>query len=254
MIENFQNRVPRILFSYWLIKMAATTLGETGADHFSKTLHLGYATASILFLAFFIFFLIWKLTVSRYTPVLYWLVFTSTSLAGTALCDFMDRTLGTGYAFGSAILLSSLLLVLVIWRRIEHSLSVEIILTDKAEIFYWLAFLISNTLGTAVGDYLADDLGMGFSGGATLIGGLLLVTVLFHYFTKISSILLFWIAFVLTRPFGATFGDFLTKPTIDGGVNWGTFGSSLFFLLMLVVLICRENRNQKLLEAGTNHE
>jgi uncharacterized membrane-anchored protein len=248
MNQKLNNRVPEIVFSYWLIKMAATTLGETGADHFSKTLKLGYLTSSIIFLGFFVGLLIWKLNIKKYTPILYWSVFTSTSLAGTALCDFMDRNLGTGYALGSAILLSLLVFILFVWKRVEGTLSVENIQTSKSEVFYWVAFLISNTLGTAIGDYIADDLKFGFLGGALLIGSILLAIVVAYYISKVSKILLFWIAFILTRPFGATLGDFLTKTNPEGGLNLGTVGSSLFFILALILLIFREHqfyRNMK---------
>ncbi len=187
-------------------------------------------------------FLIPKLLMKRYDPLIYWLVFTATSLAGTSMCDFMDRTLGLGYAAGSVILICVLLAILAIWRRVEGSLSVKRITTSKAEIFYWVAFLIANTLGTAVGDYLADDAGLGFAGGAAIISGLLIITALLHFFTKISSIFLFWIAFVLTRPFGATFGDFLTKSIEKGGLNLGTVGASIFFGVILVILIIREHK------------
>jgi uncharacterized membrane-anchored protein len=244
-IDNLTNRVPEILLSYWIIKIAATTLGETGADHFSHTLGLGYATVSLAFITIFVVLLLRKLSIKKYTPISYWLIFTSTSIAGTAICDFMDRTLGLGYAAGSAILLTLLLGILAIWHHFEKSLNVERIVTSRAEVFYWCAFLVSNTLGTAIGDFLADDLGVGFAGGATIISGLLLVTVLMHYFTKVSTVVVFWLAFVLTRPFGATFGDFLTKPIAEGGANLGTIGSSLFFLLILVILVIREHNGHK---------
>lgn len=153
----------------------------------------------------------------------------------------MDRSLGLGYALGSALLFVSLLAVLALWYYKERSISVEKITTARAEIFYWVAFLIANTLGTAVGDYLADDLGMGFAGGALLIGGILALITLLHYFTKISTIFLFWAAFVLTRPFGATFGDFLTKTHEKGGLDLGTMGASLFFVTILIVFVIWEH-------------
>lgn len=243
--ELKENRVPAIVFSYWAIKIAATTLGETGADMFSMTFNLGYASTSIIFLSIFLIFLITKLAIRKYHPTIYWLVFTATSIVGTAMSDFMDRTLGFGYAVGSLVLISLLVIILIIWRSVEKSLSVENINTPQAEIFYWIAFLVANTLGTALGDFLADSSGLGFAGGAMLISGLLVVTALMYYFTKTSRILLFWIAFVLTRPFGATFGDLLTKPIKSGGLNLGTIGSSIFFALVLVFLIFKEHTNMK---------
>lgn len=241
------NRVPAVLFSYWVIKIASTTLGETGADHFSKTLHVGYSSTSLIFLGLFVVSLFWKLKVKRYTPILYWSVFTTTSIAGTAMSDYMDRTLEMGYAWGSLFLVSLLSVILLAWYFVEKSLSVEKIYTTRAEVFYWMAFLVSNTLGTAVGDYLADDLELGFANGALIIGGLLVFLVFLFYTTKLSRILLFWLAFVLTRPFGATFGDFLARPFKDGGINLGTAGSSLVFLGMLMALLIKEHSSHKML-------
>jgi len=239
------NRVPLIVLSYWVIKIAATTLGETGADHFSHTMNMGYANASMLFMGIFLVLLLIKLAIKKYDPIVYWLVFTSTSIAGTAICDFMDRTLGLGYLWGSVILFIGLLVVLAAWYYKEKSISVEHITTPRAEIFYWVAFLFANTLGTAAGDYLADNAGLGFAMSAGLISGILAITALLHYFTKISPILLFWIAFVFTRPFGATFGDFLTKPVDHGGLDLGTLGSSAVFVVMLVVFVGLEHRAHK---------
>ncbi|HOP05653.1 MAG TPA: hypothetical protein PLF13_00035 [candidate division Zixibacteria bacterium] len=241
--ETFaDNRVPEIVISYWAIKIAATTLGETGADMLSMTFNLGYATTAMMFFGSFILLFTLKQFMKRYNPSVYWLVFTATSLAGTAMSDFMDRTLGFGYATGSMVLIGALLAILGIWRIVEKSISVEKIVTPRAESFYWLAFLIANTLGTALGDYLADTSGIGFAGSAILLSGVLIVTALLYYYTRISRILLFWIAFVLTRPFGATFGDFLTKPLASGGLNLGTIGSSVFFVAILLVLVLREHK------------
>jgi uncharacterized membrane-anchored protein len=153
------------------------------------------------------------------------------------MSDFMDRTLGLGYATGSLILVSLLIITLIIWKTVEKSLSVTNIKSFRGEIFYWTAILFSNTLGTALGDYLADNSGLGFSGGAIFIGSLLIIVVLAYYFTKISHVVLFWSAFVLTRPFGATFGDLLTKTHEKGGLNFGTFGSSLILFGILTILI-----------------
>lgn len=245
MKANLTNRVPEITLSYWVIKIAATTLGETGADHFSMTLNLGYATASLVFIGAFIGLLFVKLAIKRYDPIVYWLVFTSTSIAGTAISDFMDRTLGLGYGLGSVLLVGMLLATLAIWYHKDKSISVERITTARTEVFYWTAFLIANTLGTAAGDYLADGAGLGFVVSAAIISGLLILTFIFHYYTKISIILLFWIAFVLTRPFGATFGDFLTKPLEHSGLNLGTAGASLFFVVILTFFVWIEHKSHK---------
>lgn len=239
------NRVPHIILLYWIIKIAATTLGETGADMFSMTFELGYGLTIGLFMAVFIFFLIIKLAMKRYEPLMYWLVFTASAIAGTAISDYIDRTLGLGYAGGAVLLLTLLVAILGLWYRQEKSISVENIRTFPAELYYWLAFLIANTLGTAAGDYLADGLEMGFMTSAALIAGLLALCTLLHYYTKVSSILLFWTAFVLTRPFGATFGDLLTKQPDNGGLGVGTVGASIIFGVILIVALMREMKAEK---------
>ncbi len=240
------NRVPQIILIYWVIKIAATTLGETGADMFSMTFDLGYAATILIFLGVFVVLLAGKLAIRRYEPVLYWVVFTATAIAGTAISDFIDRSLGLGYSAGSCLLLGLLILILLIWRQSEKTIAVEEIRTSRAELFYWLAFLVANTLGTAGGDFMADALGLGFLHSAAIISGLLAGIALLHFYTKTSGVILFWLAFVLTRPFGATFGDLLTKPVDHGGLNLGTIGSSLFFLIVLVLAVMREAKLEKL--------
>jgi len=230
-------KLPAITFSFWVMKICATTLGETAGDLLSMTLNIGYGVSSVILLSFFLATLVTQLATKKYHPVIYWAVILSTSTAGTTLSDYMDRTLGLGYATGSLILVSLLAITLFTWRATEKSLSVTNIRTLRGEIFYWTAILFSNTLGTALGDFLADDSGLGFGGGALLIGSLLLVITLCYYFTKMSHVILFWMAFVLTRPFGATFGDLLTKSTEKGGLNFGTIGSSAILFLILAVLI-----------------
>ena len=239
-------RVPQIIILYWIIKIASTTLGETGADMFSMTFKLGYATTIMIFMATFLLFLGIKLSLKRYEPFSYWLTFTATAIVGTAISDFIDRTLGFGYAVGSLILVSLLGFVLYFWHKKDGSLSVEKIYTAPSEIYYWIAFLIANTLGTAAGDFLADDLGIGFVQSATLISLVLLSLVVLHYYTKISKVFLFWLAFVLTRPFGATFGDLLTKPLKQGGLDLGTIGASSFFTIVLVLALVLEVNYDKI--------
>ena len=230
-------KLPLITAGYWVIKICATTLGETGADHLSMTLNLGYAASSLIFIAVFFLTLGFQLSSRKFNPLIYWLVFTSTSVAGTTMSDFMDRTMGLGYAAGSVILVVLLAVTLAAWYFSEKSLSVTNIRTRRGEIFYWVAFLFANTLGTALGDFLADSSGLGFAGGAILISSLLVLTLAGHYFTRISSIALFWIAFVLTRPFGATFGDLLTKSHAQGGLGLGTQGTSLVLVALLAVFV-----------------
>ena len=239
------NRVPHIILLYWIIKIASTTLGETGADMFSMTEKLGYGTTILMFMGLFLIFLGIKLSMKRYEPITYWLTFTATAIAGTAISDFIDRTLGLGYATGSAILITMLLVILLLWYLREKSINVESITTAPAEVFYWLAFLVANTLGTAAGDFVADQLGLGFADSAMIFTGSLVIIALLHYFSKTSGVLLFWLAFVLTRPFGATFGDWLTKPLHSGGLNLGTVGASLFFALILVVAVGRETHLER---------
>ncbi len=239
-------RVPQIIILYWIIKIASTTLGETGADMFSMTFKFGYATTIMIFMAIFLLFLGIKLSLKRYEPLTYWLTFTATAIVGTAISDFIDRTLGLGYAVGSLVLVSLLGIVLYFWHRIDGTLSVEKIYKTSSELYYWIAFLIANTLGTAAGDFLADDLEIGFMQSATLISIVLLTLVVLNYYTKISKIFLFWLAFVLTRPFGATFGDLLTKPLDHGGLDLGTIGASTFFAVVLVLALILEINYEKI--------
>ena len=231
------NKLPAITLSFWIMKICATTLGETAGDLLSMTMNVGYAVSSAILLSVFFATLVVQLTTKKFHPIIYWAVILATSTAGTTMSDFMDRTLGLGYATGSLILVSLLIATLIIWKQKEKSLSVTNIKSTRGEIFYWTAILFSNTLGTALGDFLADDSGLGFAGGAILIGSLLAVIVLLFYFTKVSHVILFWLAFVLTRPFGATFGDLLTKTHEKGGLNFGTIGSSLILFTILVVLV-----------------
>lgn len=230
-------KVPEITAAFWIMKICATTLGETAGDLFSMTLNIGYALSSLLLMGVFIVLLQMQLHAKKYNPLLYWSVILATSTAGTTMSDFMDRTLGLGYAVGSLILITLLVTTFIVWKKTEKSVSVTEINSFRGEVFYWIAILFSNTLGTALGDFLADNSGLGFLGGALLIGSVLILIILAHYFLKVSAILLFWLAFVLTRPFGATFGDLLTKPLEKGGLNFGTIGSSPLLFAILMVLI-----------------
>ena len=232
-----KNKVPQVTLLFWVMKIAATTLGETAGDLLSMTLNVGYAMSSMILIGLFFASLAAQLKSEKYHPLLYWTVILSTSTAGTTMSDYMDRTLGLGYAKGTLILISILTCIFIYWRASAHSFSVKNITSSKVETLYWTAILFSNTLGTALGDFLADSSGLGFAGGALLIGSLLLLTVLAYYLTQISRTLLFWIAFVLTRPFGATMGDVLTKPIAKGGLNFGTIGSSAILASILVLLM-----------------
>ena len=236
------NKLPAITLAFWIIKICATTLGETAGDLLSMTLNVGYLVSSLILISVFLVTVIAQLFTKAYQPWLYWLVILSTSTAGTTMSDFMDRTLGLGYAKGSLILFSILLAIFGFWRVTQGTLAVDAIRTFQAELLYWVTILFSNTLGTALGDFLADDSGLGFAGGAFLIGGLLGVVVLLYYCTRLSRVALFWIAFVLTRPFGATMGDVLSKSPEKGGLDFGTIGSSLVLASLLVVLFFVANR------------
>lgn len=227
------------------MKICATTLGETAGDLLSQTINVGYAVSSIILIGFFAITVAYQLASKKYHPWLYWAVILSTSTAGTTMSDYMDRSLGLGYPKGSLILVTILLTIFLVWHFSGFSLSVKQIKTFKVELLYWTAILFSNTLGTALGDFLADSSGLGFAGGAVLIGGLLLLAVLATYFTKISRVFLFWVAFVLTRPFGATMGDFLVKSHEKGGLNFGTIGSSEILGTILVAFVIYSNLKAK---------
>ncbi len=231
------NKVATVTLAFWVMKICATTLGETAGDMLSMTLNIGYAISTILLMSLFLVSLLFQLRSREFHPLLYWLVILTTSTAGTTMSDYMDRTLGLGYAMGSAILVSTLVLILAIWLATEGSLQVSHVSSRRTEVFYWSAILVSNTLGTALGDYLADDSGLGFLGGAVLIGSIIAMIALLYRYTSINRIAIFWAAFVLTRPFGATFGDLLTKPLLKGGLGFGTVGSSAVLAVILIVMI-----------------
>ena len=237
---RYINKIPELTLLFWITKITATTLGETGGDLLAQTLHVGYGISTLIFFAFFLVTVILQLASKRYIPPLYWAVIVATSTAGTTMSDYMDRTLQLGYAKGALILVTILIVILMTWKLVEKSLSVDHIQSFRGEAFYWTAILFSNTLGTALGDFLADDSGLGFGGSALLITSVLALVVLAYFFTRISRVVLFWIAFVLTRPFGATFGDLLTKPHDQGGMNYGTKGSSLILFTLLILLVIYE--------------
>ena len=241
-------KLPELTALFWLTKIVATTLGETAGDLLSMRLNVGYAVSTLILFGFFIIMVSIQLWRKNYSPCTYWFVILATSTAGTTMSDYMDRTLGLGYAKGSLLIVTVLLTVLLLWKLTQKSLSVTSITSRKTELFYWTAILTSNTLGTALGDYLADDSGLGFAGGALLLGSVLLLLVAMHYYTKNLEVFLFWAAFIVTRPFGATFGDLLTKTTVKGGLNFGTIGSSLLLFLILLSLILYESKfyNQRI--------
>lgn len=239
------NKVAAVTILFWLMKIVATTLGETLGDFISMTLNLGYVVGILVTLAFFVIIVAVQLNVKKYIPAIYWLVITGTTTLGTEISDFIDRTLKTGYLAGSLILLSGLLISLFLWYKKYGNLEVYPVFERNKELYYWTAILFSNSLGTAFGDFLSDNLGLGYMTGALITGLIILIVIALHYFTKINHVLLFWIAFVFTRPFGATFGDLLTKPLSKGGLDLGTFNASLIsvFLMILMIFISQKRHN-----------
>ena len=223
-------------------------LGETAGDLLSMTLNVGYAASTIILMGVFVITVVLQLAAKGFHPFLYWAVILSTTTAGTTMSDFMDRTVDLGYPAGAAILITILLSILALWRIYVGSLSVDNIKAPKVEAFYWTTILFSNTLGTALGDFLSDSSGLGFAGGALLITGTLAVIVLAHYFSRISKTTLFWAAFVLTRPLGATVGDLLTKTHEQGGLGLGTVGSSAIlgaFVVACIVFVASKDKGRR---------
>jgi uncharacterized membrane-anchored protein len=231
------SKVATVTLAFWVMKICATTVGETGGDLLSMTMKVGYLTSSLILVGFFLVALAAQLAARRFHPFLYWAVILATSTAGTTMSDYMDRTLGLGYATGSAILVGLLVAVLAAWRLSLGSIAVDQIRDRRAEAFYWVAILVSNTLGTALGDYLADSSGLGYGLSNLLIASGIALTALAYRFTSLSRTALFWAAFVLTRPFGATMGDLLTKAPDKGGLGIGTLGSTLVLLGLLVAVL-----------------
>jgi len=239
------NKVAKITLIFWLMKVVATTLGETLGDYFSMTLNLGYIVGIAITAAFFLVVLTTQLTVKKYYPVIYWLVIVGTTTLGTEISDFLDRTWHLGYTWGSVLLITCLLLTLLLWYKKYKNLEVYPISEKTKELFYWTAILFSNSLGTAFGDFLSDDVGLSYLTGALVTGGIILVVVMIHYFTRINHVLLFWIAFIFTRPFGATFGDFLTKPLDKGGLAFSRFTSSMISVAVMALLLVVANSQHK---------
>ena len=211
------SKVPVVTLGFWIIKIAATTLGETGGDAVSMSLNLGYAVSSVLFIGLFVVAVAAQIAVRSFHPFLYWLVVIATTTAGTTMADFADRSLGIGYAGGTTMLFALLMAAFSTWYRLAGSVSVDTVNSPKIEMFYWVAILFSQTLGTALGDWMADT-GLGYEGGALVFGAGLAVVAAAYFFSNVSRTLLFWSAFILTRPLGATVGDFLDKPLDHGGL------------------------------------
>ncbi len=236
-MSRLPSKVPVVTLAFWIAKVLATTLGETGGDALSMTLALGYGISTLVFLGFFIVTVTLQVRARSYHPILYWAVVVATTTGGTTTSDYIDRTLGLGYVKSSALLLSAVIVILLVWWRTTGAVAVDNVTSRKDETFYWLTIVVSNTLGTALGDFVADSAGVGFERGALVFAGLLLLVVLAYRFTKLPRSALFWAAYVLTRPLGATVGDTLTKPLAAGGLNLGRISSSLVMLAAIVVLV-----------------
>jgi uncharacterized membrane-anchored protein len=227
-------KVPEVTLLFWIIKVAATTLGETGGDAVSMSMHLGYLVATGIFLVIFLIAVTAQIKSSRFHPFLYWVTIIATTTVGTTLADFADRSLGIGYAGGASLLLALLIASLVIWYRSEGSLAVSTVSNPKAEMFYWVTIMFSQTLGTALGDWTADSADLGYGGSALLFLGLLAVVAAAYFWTRISRTALFWTAFVLTRPLGAVVGDFFDKPHAEGGLALSRYTASGVLLAFIV--------------------
>ncbi len=249
-------KLPEVTLAFWIMKNAATTLGETAGDMFAQTFKIGYFLTTIALFAIFVVTLVIQLKSRRYNPFFYWTVILSTSMAGTTISDFMNRDastkylpegekqlgwgpqgLGLGYGTGAAILVAILVGIFVIWKLTGLTFAIKDIDTFGGEVLFWAAILVSNTLGTSTGDWLSDSSGLGYLGSNAIVTGALILLLAFKYVPWISNVLLFWLAFVLTRPFGATAGDYLTKPVAKGGLNLGTIGSSAVLLVILLALM-----------------
>jgi uncharacterized membrane-anchored protein len=244
MNSDVLNKVPRVTLGFWIVKILATTLGETGGDALSMTLALGYAVSTLIFLAFFVVTLSAQVASRRYHPLYYWSVVVATTTVGTTTSDYFDRTLGLGYVKSSVILFSLVLAILLVWHFTTGAIAFDRVTNKRDEVFYWVTILVSNTLGTALGDFVATDLGLGFERGALVFAGLIGLVAALHYFRAAADSVLFWSAYVLTRPLGATLGDTLTKPPHEGGMGLGRITSSLVIAALVAILVTVSTRRQ----------
>lgn len=236
-VEKTLSKVPEVTLIFWIIKIAATTLGETGGDAVTMSMNLGYVIGTVIFAAIFAVAVSGQITAKRFHPFLFWAVIVATTTLGTALADFADRSLGIGYAGGSTLLFVLLMASLGLWYRSQGSVSIDTISSHKAEAFYWVTIMFSQTLGTALGDWTADSTGLGYEGGALVFAAGLAILAAAYYWTSISRTFLFWAAFILTRPLGATVGDFLDKPISHGGLALSRYTASAVLIIFIVACI-----------------
>jgi uncharacterized membrane-anchored protein len=240
------SKVPQVTLVFWIIKILATTLGETGGDAVTmswlgettdEASGFGYLIGTAIFGAIFVVAVIIQIKARKFHPFLYWFTIVATTTVGTTLADYVTRSIGIGYAGGSAILLALVIASLLTWRWSTGSISIETVNTPKVEIFYWMTIMFSQTLGTALGDWVADDAGFGYSGAALLFGGILAVLAAMYFLTNVSRTILFWVAFIVTRPLGAVIGDFLDKPVEDGGLELSRLAATLVLMGLIVAFI-----------------
>jgi uncharacterized membrane-anchored protein len=232
-----RSKVPEVTLIFWIIKVLATTLGETGGDAVSMSMNLGYAVSSAIFIGIFIAAAVAQILAWQFHPFQYWFVVVATTTAGTTMADFADRSLGVGYPGGASLLFVLLMSSLAIWHRSEGSISVNTVSTPRIETFYWVAILFSQTLGTALGDWMADTNGLGYEGGALVFGAGLTLIAAAYRFTSVSRTLLFWAAFILTRPLGATLGDLLDKPHDNGGLAFSRYYASAILAALIIACV-----------------
>jgi len=232
--KQILSKVPELTLIFWVIKILATTLGETGGDAVSMSMNLGYLVGTAIFAVLFLLAVSAQIKAKRFHPTLYWTTIIATTTVGTTLADFADRSLGIGYTGGSSLLFALLMLSLAVWYKTLGSVSVNTVSEPKAEFFYWITIMFSQTLGTALGDWTADTAGLGYTGGAVVFGSLLLIVLAAYLWTNISKTALFWAAFILTRPLGAVVGDFLDKPISKGGLALSRYSASAALLLVIV--------------------
>ncbi|HEX8904511.1 MAG TPA: hypothetical protein VF771_06700 [Longimicrobiaceae bacterium] len=240
--EDPLSKVPLVTIWFWIVKICATSVGETGGDALSMTLNLGYAVSTLIFLAFFIVTVSAQIASKRYHPAIYWLTVVGTTTVGTTTSDYLDRTVGLGYVKSSIALLLLVVVILFVWRRTTGTIAVDHITTRTNEGFYWLTILVSNTLGTALGDFTADDLGLGFERGALVFAALIALVAAAYWLTRISRSVLFWAAYVLTRPLAATLGDTITKPHDEGGLAFSRIAASLVIAAAMVIVVFVSHR------------
>ena len=235
--KDILSKVPEVTLIFWIIKILATTLGETGGDAVTMSMNLGYLVGTGLFSVIFMVSVVVQISAGKFHPLLYWTTIIATTTVGTTLADFADRSLGIGYAGGTSILFTLLMASLFIWYYTLGSVAVDTVSSPKSELFYWITIMFSQTLGTALGDWTADTAGIGYGGGAVVFGAMLGAIAAAYYWTKISHTMLFWAAFILTRPLGAVVGDFLDKPTSEGGLALSRYSASAALLVLIVSFI-----------------